>query len=236
MDDAQTKRVLEALLLVSEKSLLVEQVREVLGSSISAAQIQHTLEELAQEYEQSKRGIRIVEVAGGFQLITDTEMHPFVSKLTKRVRTVRLTKPSLETLAIIAYRQPLTRAEIEQIRGVDVSGVLDTLLRLSVVRVAGRKEAVGRPLLYGTTREFLDHFGLKSLKALPTLKELQGDLKELPEVAAIEEVASSSDTVETSTEGDSEAESVQEKPAEVIPEPSAQGAPQEAPLEETKPE
>ena len=174
IDDAQAKQILEALLLVSEKSLLVAQVREALGSVFDPADIRRLFGELAQEYIMQNRGLRIVEVAEGFQLVTDPELADFVTRFTRRVRSVRLSKPGLETLAIIAYRQPLTRVEIEQIRGVDVSGVLDTLLRVNLIQVTGRKEAVGRPLLYGTTREFLDHFGLKNLEHLPTLDELQG--------------------------------------------------------------
>ncbi|MBI3318781.1 MAG: SMC-Scp complex subunit ScpB, partial [Candidatus Omnitrophica bacterium] len=120
------------------------------------------------------RGLLILEVAEGFQLVTDPDLSPFVLRLTRRVRAVRLSKPSLETLAIVAYRQPVTRIEIEQVRGVDCAGVLETLLKLNLVRVVGRKETVGRPLLYGTTREFMDHFGLKSLSDLPSLEELKG--------------------------------------------------------------
>ncbi len=174
IDSMRAKSILEALLLVSDKFLLIDQAREVLGSGFEAADVRRLLEELAQEYVQANRGIRIVEVAEGFQFVTEPELAPFVTRLTRRVRSVRLSKPSLETLAIIAYRQPLTRVEIEQVRGVDTSGVLDTLLRLDLIQVTGRKETVGRPLLYQTTREFLDHFGLKNLDDLPTLEELKG--------------------------------------------------------------
>ena len=174
MDERQTKRVLEALLLICEKSLLIDQVRQVLGPQVPPADIRRLLEELAREYREDQRGIRIVEVADGFQMVTDPDLAPFVARLNRRVRSVRLTRPSLETMAIIAYRQPVTRVEVEQIRGVDVGGVLETLLKFNLIRVTGRKEAVGRPLLYGTTREFLDHFGLKSLDSLPSLEELQG--------------------------------------------------------------
>ncbi len=177
MNDAEVKRVLEAFLLVSEKPLLIDQAKEALGpegGDASPADIRRLLTELAQEYAESRRGIRVTEVAEGFQLVTDPELAPFVVRLTRRVRSVRLTRPSLETLAIIAYRQPMTRVEIEQVRGVDSSGVLETLLKLNFIRVTGRKEVVGRPLLYGTTREFLDHFGLRSLEDLPRLEELKG--------------------------------------------------------------
>lgn len=173
-DDAQAKRVLEALLLVSEKPLLIEQAREALGGSTDAAAIRRLLAELAEEYRRRNQGIRIAEVAEGFQFVTDPELFPHVARLTRRIRSVRLSRPSLETLAIIAYRQPITRIEIEQVRGVDSAGVLDTLLRSNLIRVQGRKETVGRPLLYGTTREFLEHFGLKNLEDMPSLEEIKG--------------------------------------------------------------
>ncbi len=176
--DSEAKRVLEALLLVSDKSLLLEQARQALGAGFEAADVRRLLTELSAEYAQANRGIRILEVAEGFQFVTDPELFFYVSRFTHRIRAVRLSRPALETLAIIAYRQPLTRVEIEQVRGVDASGVLDTLLKFNLIRVMGRKEVVGRPLLYGTTREFLDHFGLKNLDDLPTIEELKDLSKE----------------------------------------------------------
>ncbi|MBI3615302.1 MAG: SMC-Scp complex subunit ScpB [Candidatus Omnitrophica bacterium] len=173
MTDTEAKRILEALLLVSDKPLLLEQARETIGADFQETDLRRALLEMAEEYAAANRGMRIVEVAEGFQLVTDPELYPYVTRLTHRVKTVRLSRPALETLAIIAYRQPLTRVEIEQVRGVDASGVLDTLLKFNLIKVTGRKEVVGRPLLYGTTREFLDHFGLKSLENLPTLEELK---------------------------------------------------------------
>jgi segregation and condensation protein B len=195
--DAETKRILEALLLVSDKPLLVDQVREVLGAGAAPAVLRRLFQELAEEFAQAQRGIRIVEVADGFQMVTDPELAPYVGQLNRRIRTIRLTKPSLETLAIIAYRQPATRVEIEQIRGVDVDGVVETLLKLNMIRILGRKEVVGRPLLYGTTREFLEHFGLKNLDELPSLDELQGVPAELREVAGIAATESGADIAET---------------------------------------
>ena len=174
LSEFEAKRILEAILLVSEKPLLLEQAREVLGETFQPSDIRRLLLDLTQHYALENRGIRILEVAEGFQMVTDPELAPFVMRLNRRVRSVRLTRPSLETLAIIAYRQPATRIEIEQVRGVDCGGVLETLLKVNLIRVTGRKETVGRPLLYATTREFLDHFGLKSLEDLPTLEELKG--------------------------------------------------------------
>ena len=198
--DAELKPILEALLFVSEKPLLIEQVREVLGPEAEPAVLRRCFQELAQDYERSRRGLRVVEVAEGFQIVTDPALASYVGKLNRRIRTVRLTKPSLETLAIVAYRQPATRVEIEQIRGVDVGGVLETLLKLSMVRITGRKEVVGRPLLYGTTREFMEHFGLKDLGDLPSLEELQGVPSELREVAGIAATESGAEIVGTAEE------------------------------------
>ena len=217
MTDIEIKRILEALLLVSEKSLLVTQAHEVLGAGVQASDIRRLFLELAAEYEQAGRGLQIVEVAEGFQMVTDPVLAAYVARLTRRVRTIRLTKPSLETLAIIAYRQPLTRIEIEQIRGVDAGGVLDTLLRFELIRITGRKEAVGRPLVYGTTREFLDHFGLRSLDDLPSKEELQGVPSELKEVAGIAATESGAEIVQTAESFDSAAHSElveEERPAQ----------------------
>lgn len=196
LTDPEIKKILEALLLVSEL-LMPEQARETLGPEIEPAVLRRLLLELAQEYDQAGRGMRIVEVAEGFQLVTDPALVSYVGKLNRRVRTVRLTKPSLETLAIIAYRQPATRVEMEQVRGVDVGGVLETLLKLNMIRISGRKEVPGRPLLYATTREFLEHFGLKNLEDLPSLEELQGVPSELKEVAGISATESGAQIVET---------------------------------------
>lgn len=202
MTDAEIKRILEALLFVSEKSLLLAQAREVLGPDVAPEKIKTLFAELTQEFEAQQRGLRIVEVAEGWQMVTDPALAQHVARLTRRVRAIRLTKPSLETMAIIAYRQPLTKIEIEQIRGVDTGGVLDTLLRLNLIKITGRKEAPGRPLLYGTTREFLDHFGLRSLEDLPSKDELQGvpsELKDLAGLSATESGAEIAQTAETET-------------------------------------
>ena len=122
-------------------------------------------------YEREGRGLRLVHVAGGYQLRTPAEHGPWIRRLL-RERPPRLSRPMLETLAIVAYRQPCTRMEVEAIRGVDVDAVLSNLLDRRLVRVVGRKDAPGRPLLYATTREFLEVFGLPDLDALPTLREL----------------------------------------------------------------
>ncbi len=163
------KAVVEALLFSSDKPLLVEQIKKVLDN-LDAGQILKTLEDLKSEYEQSNRGMRIYEVAGGFQMISATHFSSFLRKLYKGPQSSeKLSRPALETLAIIAYKQPLSKKEIESLRKVNVDGVVSTLEEKNLIRVTGRKKAPGRPKVYGTTRQFLEYFGLKSLEELPKI-------------------------------------------------------------------
>lgn len=178
------KSVIEALLLASEKPLPLDQIRLVLDNADSD-EVRKLIDELKSEYEQACRGIRVAEIAGGFQMITASEFAPFLRKLFKNRHLERLSKPALETLAIIAYKQPLTRAEIELLRNVNVDGVMKNLLDKNLIRVAGRKKAPGRPCVYGTTRQFLEHFGLKSLEDLPEIEDFSA-LAEKKELADIE--------------------------------------------------
>jgi len=178
------KSVIEALLLASEKPLPLEQIRIVLDN-LDAAETRRLVEELKVEYEQANRGIRIAEIAGGFQMITAAVFAPFLKKLFKDRNAEKLSKPALETLAIIAYKQPLTRTEIELLRNVNVDGVIKSLVDKNLIRIAGRKKAPGRPCVYGTTRQFLEHFGLKSLEDLPKIEEFSA-LAEKNELVDIE--------------------------------------------------
>ena len=171
MELPEAARIIEALLFASEKPLTVEQIHEVLDD-VDAADIRRCIDELRQAYRVANRAFTIEEVAGGFQMATDPQFAGWIRKLYKEARTDRLSAAALDTLAIIAYRQPLTRAEIEDIRGVNVDGVMRTLLEKGVIKILGRKEAPGRPLIYGTTREFLQYFGLNSLADLPSIDEL----------------------------------------------------------------
>ncbi len=170
MEDHEIKPIIEALLFVSGDSISIDRLKEVLGD-VEKDRIRGYLEALQAEYVHTNRGIQIVEVGGEFQITTRAEMAPWIREFEKIKTAARLSPASLETLAIIAYKQPLTRAEIEAIRGVDGAGVLKTLLEKRLVKIMGRKEVAGRPLMYGTTREFLKYFGLANLAALPTLKE-----------------------------------------------------------------
>lgn len=164
-----TKALLEAMLFVSEKPLTLEQIKNVLDN-LETNEIRRIIMELGSEYETENRGLRIVEIAGGFQMITSPNLAPFIKKLYKQRRIERLSKPALETLAIIAYKQPVTKLEIESLRNVNVDGMMKTLLEKNLVKVNGRKKAPGNPKVYGTTRQFLEYFGLKSLEELPKIE------------------------------------------------------------------
>jgi segregation and condensation protein B len=162
--------ILEALLFVAEDPLPLAKLQEILVDT-DAADTEASLRDLAVRLETDGRGLMVQEVAGGFRLATRPEMHAWVQQL-QQVKPARLSRAALETLAIIAYRQPITRAEVEAIRGVAVDGVLRTLLERDLVRMMGRKAEAGRPILYGTSVQFLEHFGLRELGDLPTLREI----------------------------------------------------------------
>lgn len=171
MEEERLKSILESLLFAAGEPLSIARIAAVL-EGVTKAEIQNSLAALGAEYSANNRGLAIEEVAGGFQLRTPKEHAQYVRRLLA-ARPPRLSRPLLETVAIIAYRQPITRPEIEQLRGVDTGGVLETLLERRLVKIAGRKEAPGRPMMYATTPEFLEVFGLKDLESLPDLKEFQ---------------------------------------------------------------
>ena len=171
MDREEAKRIVEALLFVSDKPVSIDTLKDVL-KDIEPAQVREIVIELNNEYTSSCRSFSVKEIAGGFQMLTDPIYSRWISALYKR-GSDRLTGPSLETLAIVAYKQPITRADIEVIRGVNVDGVLRTLEERNLVKTKGRLDAPGRPILYVTTNEFMQHFGLRSLEELPNLKEFQ---------------------------------------------------------------
>jgi segregation and condensation protein B len=170
---ARLKMVMESVLFVSGNPVgfatLIEVARAV-QPNLSARSVRELLEQLREKLREEGRGIRLVEVAGGYQLRTPSECAPFLRNMVTR-RPPRMTRATLETLAMVAYRQPITRAEIEELRGVDCGPVLRHLLEKKLVRILGRKEEPGRPLMYGTTKDFLSLFSLKDLSSLPTLKD-----------------------------------------------------------------
>lgn len=173
MDAIDTRRnVIEALLFAADKPVTVEQIRRALDNG-APAEIKDIIENLRVEYARCERGIAIVEIAGGYQMIANPAYGPFLKKLFKERQGERLSKPALETLAIIAYKQPLTRAEIQSLRNVNVDGVMKSLTDKALVKICGRKKVPGRPFVYGTTRLFLEHFGLNALDDLPKLDELK---------------------------------------------------------------
>ncbi len=168
---ANLKSIVESLLFVSETPLTLDRLCSIL-EECDRKDIRASLDALCDEYARSERGIALVEVSGGYQLRSRPENSDYVRRFTKS-RPAKFSQSSLETLAIIAYRQPLTRAEIDYLRGVDSGGVLKTLLEKKLIKILGKKDVPGKPLVYGTTREFLEVFNLKDLASLPTLKEMQ---------------------------------------------------------------
>lgn len=170
--------ILEALLFVSEAPLPLPRIVELL-EGYSRAEVSQLLADLQERCRQRDRGVFVLEVAGGYRLQTKPEAAPWIQRL-RGSRPVRLSKPALETLAIIAYKQPITKPEIEAIRGVAIDGVLKTLVERDLIRILGRKPEVGRPILYGTSRSFLEYFGFKDLSELPTVKEMEALVPNAP--------------------------------------------------------
>lgn len=170
MEESNLKSAVEALIFASEKPITADQIKKVLGN-LDASEVKKIIDELRNEYGSANRGMRIIEIAGGFQMITSSVFAPFLKKLFKNRYNEKLSKPALESLAIIAYKQPLTKAEIESLRNVNVDGVMKSLIDKNLIRICGRKKVPGRPFVFGTTREFLEHFGLKSLDDLPKMED-----------------------------------------------------------------
>jgi segregation and condensation protein B len=181
MSDNNLKAVIESLLFASEKPLTVDKIKNAV-EGIDAGQIKGLVEELKLEYESSNRGMRISEVAGGYQMITANNFAPFLKRLYKDRQADKLSKPALETLAIIAYKQPVTKLDIESLRSVNIDGVISSLLDRGLIRITGRKKAPGRPKVYGTSTLFLEYFGLKSLEELPKMDNFQAALNDKQEV------------------------------------------------------
>jgi segregation and condensation protein B len=182
MNETERIKVIEGLLFASETPLSLQKLHEILDSSgMEKLDVKKGIADLARSLEDGGRALQVIEVAGGYRLVTRKELGPWIKKLN-RPKKVRLSAAALEVLAIIAYKQPATTPEIETIRGVNSSGVIKTLLERQLIKIAGRMDAVGNPIMYATTREFLEYFGLRSLRDMPSLKEFQEILEEQEEV------------------------------------------------------
>jgi segregation and condensation protein B len=193
----ELKNILEAVLFSSQKPMSTKELRDLLAATAGAEnaipetkpfkkikdeELLAALEELQKEHDAAQRSFRLACVAGSWQFVTQPEFSPWLMTLVgQRNRPSRLSQPALETLAIVAYRQPITRAEIEQVRGVAVDGVMQTLLERGLVEQSGRAEVIGRPALYATTPMFLEYFGLRALEDLPAADELRRIVIQKPE-------------------------------------------------------
>jgi len=177
--------IIECIVFTAESTLSLDRLCEML-SEFERDDIKAALAVLVESYEERDGGIHLVEVAGGWQFRTRPDFQQYVSRHIK-TKSAKFSQSALETLAIVAYRQPITRAEVEHLRGVDSGGVMKSLLEKRLVRILGKKDIPGRPLIYGTSKEFLEIFGLKDLKSLPTLKEIQA-LDEVPHFERQEEL------------------------------------------------
>ncbi|MDR1434088.1 SMC-Scp complex subunit ScpB [Candidatus Endomicrobiellum devescovinae] len=179
MEISEVKKILEALLFVSDKPLSLKELKDIIKSDVAdISNLEDILKELKDEYATLNKPYEIKFVADGWTFATKPEYSPWIKKLLKEKTVLKLSPSALETLAMIAYKQPITRAEIDEIRGVESSGVIDTLLERKLIKIVGRKEALGRPLLYGTTQDFLKHFGLAHLSELPLIEDMPKEIQE----------------------------------------------------------
>jgi len=172
LEDRELKSALESLLFVSGAPLSADRLAGIFEET-AQEQVEEQLRALGREYDDRGSGIMLVEVAGGWQLVTRPEHAASIRKFRSVKISAKLSRPALETLAIVAYKQPITRSEVEQVRGVNIGGIMRNLMERRLVKIVGKKDVPGRPMMYGTTPEFLQYFGLKDLSALPTLKEFQ---------------------------------------------------------------
>ncbi len=168
----EVKRIVEALLFSVQEPISVRKISEIVEGT-EAKEIREVIQQLREEYDTNDMVFQIEEIANGFQLLSRPEYHEWISKIRKKSGESKLSQQALETLSIIAYKQPIIRADIEAIRGVQSGQMIRTLIEKGLVKITGRDEVLGRPLLYGTTTKFLDHFGLKSIKDLPKVEDLE---------------------------------------------------------------
>ena len=175
------KNLVEVLLFASPEPLTQSRFNHILQDT-DTVKLAPLVDELNAEYSKSGKGLKIMQIAGGYQILSDTQYHIYIERMIHRKRKIQLSHPAIEALSIIAYRQPVNKSEIESIRGVECGSVISTLMEHELVKVKGRSNTVGRPLLFGTTRIFLESFGLEKVSDLPKLKELSdlmGDNQDL---------------------------------------------------------
>jgi len=230
LTDGTLKAVIEGILYVAPEPVTLDAMVKSLGGE-ERERVKAKLQELIDDYERAEHGIQIRQIAGGYKFSTKPEHHEVLRKFVKSLKPpIRLSRPALETLAVIAYRQPVTLPEIDAIRGVDCGGVIHTLLEKKLVVTAGRKNVVGRPILYRTSRDFLVHFGLKDVSELPSLKEFEELARQAlgSELTLMEMGA----TAEPTAEGEEQAAS-ETPPAEA---PEAEMLSLEAPADESPPD
>ncbi|MCX5647802.1 MAG: SMC-Scp complex subunit ScpB [Planctomycetota bacterium] len=172
MSETPLKTIVEAILFASDQPVSADRLADAAGEDVAVGMVKRCVEELLADYDAQGRAFTIEEVAGGYQLFTRPEYNKYLKPLVRARQQARLTQAALETLAIIAYKQPVARAEVEDIRGVACGDMIRALMEKGLVRIAGRSEQLGRALLYGTTKKFLQAFGLSSVKDLPDSKQL----------------------------------------------------------------
>jgi segregation and condensation protein B len=252
-------RIVEAVLFASQKPVSAKELSSIFKGAaeaakenpdiaafakVKSAQLQEAIQKLELEYSETGRSFEVRESAAGWQLVTRADYAPWLRQLFPENRQARLSAPAMETLAIIAYRQPITRADMEAVRGVAVDGVMQTLLDRNLVRIAGRSEIAGRPLLYETTQYFMDRFGLKNLDDLPNASELRrialpkaNPPEEAPAEAqpAAEEKPAESPTSEPELFDPQPTESEPSEPPHSVPEPTEEAATEESNPEEESP-
>ncbi len=203
VDPLKARAIIEALLITASEPVTPGRLTNLL-SGYNGRDIREAVDALNAQYEDAGHGILIVEIAGGYQLASRQEYSPWLRKYHKTSNQVRLSQAGLEALAIVAFKQPVTRIEIDSIRGVNSGGVLHTLLEVNMVRIVGRSEGIGKPMLFGTTREFLVHFGLKGLSELPKPKELEELLAEGQYKAEARQLALELDELQKQADEDGE--------------------------------
>jgi segregation and condensation protein B len=225
----ELNKIIEALLFAAERPLTSKEIRQMLAEAVDEektgvvepfrhvreAAIVAALEELKTNYELQHHSFHLVEIAGGWRLMSRPEYAPWLKKLLDEARPYRLSQPALETLSIIALRQPISRADIAGIRGVEVDGVIKSLLERDLITITGRSDVPGKPLLYGTTQRFLEHFGLRSLDDMPKAAELrlQAAALKTAEAKTVAEASASAEAHASATDEKSNAEQAPTAPA-----------------------